>query len=201
MKIRKRVIEIHSSFGLLTTFRSWNLKKKSLSGMYHQFSLSTLLFVIKTQPRVGNCWLCYVYGSTISSKYNTNNFVAVISSHGWLQSWILIPLLSLFAVPRNQPAFYRFSWGECVAFKNCYSRSINSSPLGQNGRNYTDDIFRYVFMNEKFCILIRISLKVVPKCPIDNKPALAQIMVWCRTGSKPLSEPMLTQIADAYMRH
>ena len=31
-------------------------------------------------------------------------------------------------------------------------------------------------MNEKFYILIWISLKCVPKCPIDNKSALVQVM-------------------------
>ena len=31
-------------------------------------------------------------------------------------------------------------------------------------------------MNEKFCISIRISLKFVPKGPIDNKLALVQVM-------------------------
>ena len=35
-----------------------------------------------------------------------------------------------------------------------------------------DDIFRNIFVNEKFCILIKISLKFVPKGPIDNNPAL-----------------------------
>ena len=35
-----------------------------------------------------------------------------------------------------------------------------------------DDIFRGIFMNENFCILIKISLKFVPKGPIDNNPAL-----------------------------
>ena len=35
-----------------------------------------------------------------------------------------------------------------------------------------DDIFRWMFVNEKFCSLIRISLKFVPKGPIDNNPAL-----------------------------
>ena len=35
-----------------------------------------------------------------------------------------------------------------------------------------DDIFRCIFMNEKFCILIEISLKFVPKGLIDNIPAL-----------------------------
>ena len=43
---------------------------------------------------------------------------------------------------------------------------------GQNGRNFIDDIFKYISMNKKFCILIKISLKFVPKGPIDNNPAL-----------------------------
>ena len=51
----------------------------------------------------------------------------------------------------------------------------NSSPPptpGQNGRNFPNDIFGCIFMNEKLCILIEISLKFVPKGPIDNNPAL-----------------------------
>ena len=62
-----------------------------------------------------------------------------------------------------------------------------------------DDLFKYLFMNEKVCILIRISLKFVPKGPIDNKSMLVQVMAWRRIGDKPLSEPMLTQFTDAYM--
>ena len=40
---------------------------------------------------------------------------------------------------------------------------------------------------------IKISLKFVPKGPINNIPALVQIMAWRRTGDKPLSEPMMTR--------
>ena len=35
-----------------------------------------------------------------------------------------------------------------------------------------DDVFKSIFLNEKFVILIKISLKFVPKGPIDNNPAL-----------------------------
>ena len=35
--------------------------------------------------------------------------------------------------------------------------------------------------------------------PIDNKPALVQVMAR-PTGAKPLSEPMMAQFNDAYMR-
>ena len=40
--------------------------------------------------------------------------------------------------------------------------------VGQNGRHFAHDIFNRIFINEKFCILNRISLKFVPKDPIHN---------------------------------
>ena len=49
---------------------------------------------------------------------------------------------------------------------------INSSSPGQNGRHFADDIFKCIFVNEKFFILIEISLKFVPKVLINNDPAL-----------------------------
>ena len=49
---------------------------------------------------------------------------------------------------------------------------VNSSPPG-----HFADIFKCIFMNEKLCILVRISLKFVPKGPIDNKSALVQVLV------------------------
>ena len=78
---------------------------------------------------------------------------------------------------------------------------LNSASPGQNGHHFADDIFKCIFMNGKCCILIRISLKIVHRGPIDNNSALVQIMAWRRTGDKLLSEPMLTQFIDAYMRH
>ena len=38
--------------------------------------------------------------------------------------------------------------------------------------NLADDIFKCIFVNEKFYISIQISLKFVPKVPIDNNTAL-----------------------------
>ena len=52
-------------------------------------------------------------------------------------------------------------------------RMVNSSPPGQNGGHFADGIFRCIFLNEKLCILIQISLKIVPKGSVDNNPALA----------------------------
>ena len=57
-----------------------------------------------------------------------------------------------------------------------------------------DDIFKWIFLNENVIILIEISLKSVPKGPINNIPALVQIMAWRRPGDKPLSEPMMVRL-------
>ena len=70
--------------------------------------------------------------------------------------------------------------------------SFNSSPPGRDYPLFADDIFRYIFVNEKFRILVKISLNFVPEGPIDNEPALVQILAWRRIGDKPLSEPALT---------
>ena len=67
----------------------------------------------------------------------------------------------------------------------------------QNGRHFPDDIFKYIFLNENIWISIKISLKFVPKGPIDNILALFQMMAWRRIGAKPLFGPMLTRLTDA----
>ena len=71
---------------------------------------------------------------------------------------------------------------------DCYS--INALRPRQNGRHFPDDIFKCSFLNKKIWISIKISLEFVPKGPINNNPALVQIMAWRRPGDKPLSEPM-----------
>ena len=73
--------------------------------------------------------------------------------------------------------------------------------LRQTGHCFPHDIFKYIFFNENVWILIKISLKFVPKGPIDNIPALVQIMARRRTGDKPLSESNVDYCTDAYMRH
>ena len=64
-----------------------------------------------------------------------------------------------------------------------------------------DDIFKLIFLNENDRIPIQISLKFVPRSTINNKPTLVWVMAWRRTGDKPLSEPMLIQFIEAFMRH
>ena len=61
-----------------------------------------------------------------------------------------------------------------------------------------DAISRCIFLNENAWIPVKISLKYVPKSPINNIPTLVQIMpdrrqaiIWTNDG----------WFTDAYMRH
>ena len=70
---------------------------------------------------------------------------------------------------------------------------VNTLRPRQNGRHFADDNFKHIFFNENVRISIKNSLKFVPKCPINNIPALVQIMAWRRPGDKSLSEPMIVR--------
>ena len=74
------------------------------------------------------------------------------------------------------------------------SGSINTLRPRQNGRHFADDTFKRIFVNENVRISIRFSLKFVPKGPINNIPALVQIMAWRRPGYKPLSESVMVSL-------
>ena len=71
---------------------------------------------------------------------------------------------------------------------------INTLRLRQNGRHFPDDIFKWIFLNENVWISINISLKFVPRGPINNIPTMVQVMAWRRPGDKPLSEPMMVRL-------
>ena len=87
----------------------------------------------------------------------------------------------------------------CQAYGTC--SVLTHLSWDKMAANLADNIFKYIFINEKFHILIRILLEFVPRGPIDNRPALVQVMAWRRTDDKPLPETTLTHFTDAYMRH
>ena len=64
---------------------------------------------------------------------------------------------------------------------------LNTLRPRQIGRSFPDDIFKCIFLNENVWNSIKISLEFVPRDPINNIPALVQIMAWRRPGDKPLS--------------
>ena len=71
---------------------------------------------------------------------------------------------------------------------------VNTLGPRQNGQHLPDEIFNCIFLNEKVWISIKISLRFVPKGPIDNIPPLVQIMSWRLAADKSLSEPTLVYL-------
>ena len=82
-------------------------------------------------------------------------------------------------------------WNDaCVNGQN----KVNTLRPRQDGRYFADDVLKYIFLNENVWISLKIPLKVVPRGPNNNIPALVQIMAWRRSGDKPLSEPMMVSL-------
>ena len=54
---------------------------------------------------------------------------------------------------------------------------VNTLRPRQNGSQFTDDVFKRI-LNENVCIALDISMKFVPKIPINTIPAMVQIRAW-----------------------
>ena len=91
------------------------------------------------------------------------------------------------------PTLLLISWATSVP--------LNTLRPRRNGCHLTDNIFKYIFFNENVWVPMKISLKFVPKGPINDKSTLIQIMVWHQTGDKPLFEPMMAHFNDDYRHH
>ena len=116
----------------------------------------------------------------------------------WLMiNWTLMNKLH-WNLNKNTNIFFHenvFEYVVCellvILFKPQY---VNTLRPRQNGRRFADDTFKCIFLNENVRISIKISLKFISKGPINNIPALVQIMAWRRAGDKPLSEPMMVRL-------
>ena len=64
------------------------------------------------------------------------------------------------------------SWGMDLLVHPVQYFPFNSSPPRQNGRLFAEDTFRCIFVNEKFCILTKISLKFVPYGSSLQEPSI-----------------------------
>ena len=74
----------------------------------------------------------------------------------------------------------KFCYDTFHPFQN--TQEFNTLRPVQNGRNFPDNSLRCISLNEKVWILNKISLKVVPKGPINNISVLVQITAWWWTA-------------------
>ena len=155
----------------------------------------------------GSVWNCHLYD--FYHRYFDWNFQKYISllttcrqSHIFFLLWdLLISILSADNISFILDQFHTevtllqllgkilANGITCSKKKNTYL--FKTLRLRQNEPNFPDGIFKWMFLIENVWISIKMPLKFVPKGPINNIPALVQVMAWGRPGDKPLSEPML----------
>ena len=116
-----------------------------------------------------NVWIPTKNSLKFVLKGPINNIPALVQIMAWrrpgdkpLSEPMIVSLLTHICVTRPQ-------W-------------VNTLKPRQNGRYFPDDFCKWIFLNDNVWISIKISLKFVPECPINNIPALVQIMAWCRSG-------------------
>ena len=76
---------------------------------------------------------------------------------------------------------------------------FNTLIPGQSGQHLVDNIYKCIFFDENYDILIKISPKLVPEIWTDNNSAMVHVMAWHQTGSKPIPESKLIWDAWCHM--
>ena len=145
---------------------------------------------------MGNMWLL----QRLYIKTRPNMFQWCML-HPQLVGGCLISRCCLVPAVKNRVAYdylCNWAWQSIIVIS---MEAINTLRLRQNGRYFADGIFECIFFNEKVWFFILTSLKLASESPVSNKSTLVQIMAWRWSGDKPLSEPMMVCLTDAYMRH
>ena len=135
------------------------------------------------------CWLYpRIFFSNNSLDLLSGSIITKLHStgYGWTHVTFQAVQLIMLCLPCS------ISWFKHRIYVCCFN--FNSLRPRQNDRHFADDIFKCIFLNENLWISLKISLKFVPKVPINNIQALVQIMAWRRPGDKPLSEPMIVSL-------
>ena len=110
----------------------------------------------------------------------------------WVRSRNCVCLVTWFCYQLTQDKTAAVSWPDPYGI--CRPQFVNTLRPRQNGRHFADDIFKCIFLNENVWISITISLNCFPQGPINDIPALIQIMAWHAPGDKPLFEPMMMRL-------
>ena len=133
------------------------------------------------------------------NNISRQTFLAATKHLYWCECLFVCPFVRLcLSIPRWQiqlefagyEIIHRDSrWIDGVTY--CF---FNTLRPRWNEQHFAEDIFKSIFFYENVWIPIKISLKFVSKGPINNIPALVQIMAWRHSGDKPLSEPMMVSL-------
>ena len=108
------------------------------------------------------------------------HYISAKSNLCFYKNWIICELINLLWNGGPEHTYGLTHWGR-----------DKMAAISQT--TFSSAFFKF-FFNENIWIPITISMKFVPKGPINNIPALVQIMAWRRPGDKPLSAPMVASL-------
>ena len=156
-----------------------------------------LVLCIATGLMVWSDQLCKEKPMTSIGRWKWNCFYDI-----WLYNGVFYstPLYNgvFYSTPQEQDYRQIYRWCRQEGGGDYQWRiyaSVNwASISSDNGLHFANTIFKCIFLNENAQISIKISLKFVPKGPINKISALVQIMAWRRSGDKPLFEPMMISL-------
>ena len=123
---------------------------------------------------------------------NNINFNAICLQETWLPHK---SDTSLYNIPGYQLIHKGRSCSEKPILTNAeWSVIINILRPRHNGHRFPDNILKWIFVNGNVWISIKINLKIVASIPINNIPALVQIMAWRRPDAMLLSDQTIIYI-------
>ena len=181
---------------VLQVIKSVLLHIRSLPATDHQHPHFTILAFTLCLSMTCDLWCSYIAFNklvfsikvAVNHRRYFNSFPSIckhknVGTFFWMSFYERIILLII-----------DYSFRDYMTHISGIANDINILGSRQNGRYFADGIFKCIFLNENIWISIEISLKFVPKSPINNIPALVQIMVRHRPVDKPLSEPVMVSL-------
>ena len=153
-------------------------------------------------------WFCYQRNTvlramnlTILRETELSGSTQMVPEHSVLYCNSSISSLYNFISTRNVEILIKLEtdMGRTYAILRLNSGILRCRPmqmfhtlrLWQNRHHFANDIWKNILLNENVWLPIKISMTINLKGPINNIPALVQIMIWGRQGDKPLSKLMI----------
>ena len=117
-----------------------------------------------------------------------------MTQHSWNMPKVrALCCVLLFSIPDD---YFTLNTPKLCAYVMWYTACYALIHWGRGKMAFNSQMtFSNAFLpNENVWLSIKISLKFVPHDPINNIPALVQIISWCQLGNKPLSESVMVRL-------
>ena len=168
----------------------------------------SILYLLFSKPYIKwNCYECFpidpnkikrhvinIFNSIFDSVETHSSSCKKMSLAHHLRCWFLLFCIHMYRCKKEYPLPTYLNYNIHWWTRTCIHHDVyvGLAHWGrENGRHFAGDTFKCIMLNGNIWIPNKISLKFVPKGPINNIPSLVQIMAWCRPGDKPLSGPMI----------